>query len=72
MCKPLLRRFDDVSEKCRDLAASCVLKLLRSCPDEALGLLPYVVPVLEERLRRKVRFASTTSRMGDARTPEKW
>lgn len=55
LTKPLLRRFDDASEKCREMAAGCALKLLRSCPDEVLGLLPYIMPVLEERLQRQVR-----------------
>jgi len=54
LVKPLLRRFDDASERCRELAASCTLQTLRSGPDHALALLPYVMPVLEERLQRKV------------------
>lgn len=61
--KPLLRRFDDASEQCRELAAGCLLRLLKAYPDEALGLLPYAVPVLEERMQRRVR-RQTYARMG--------
>ena len=52
LIKPLLRRFDDASERCRELAARCALGLLRARPPEALAALPYAFPVLEERLRR--------------------
>jgi hypothetical protein len=62
LVKPLLRRFDDASEQCREVAAWCALELLRRAPDEALALLPYVVPVLEERLQRRVRCVNASYR----------
>jgi hypothetical protein len=57
LIKPLLRRFEDASDACRGLAAEVALALLQVHPKDALALLPYVVPVLEERLNRRVRIA---------------
>eukprot|EP00967_Tisochrysis_lutea_P029813 scaffold34905_cov17-Tisochrysis_lutea.AAC.6 len=48
--KALLRRFDDQSEGCRELAAITFLGALHAAPQAVLALLPYAVPVLEERL----------------------
>ncbi|GBF95342.1 hypothetical protein Rsub_07770 [Raphidocelis subcapitata] len=53
LVKPLLRRFEDASDACRGLAADAALALLRAHPGDVLALLPYVMPVLEERLSRR-------------------
>ena len=49
--KALLRRFDDSSEVCRDYAASIFLHLLQQGEATTLQMLPYAMPVLEERLQ---------------------
>jgi hypothetical protein len=49
--KALLRRFDDSSEVCRDHAACIFLHLMRQGETMTLQMLPYAMPVLEERLR---------------------
>lgn len=49
--KALLRKFDDKSEACRELAISCFMTVLSAAPDSNLQLLPYTMPVLEERLQ---------------------
>ncbi len=64
LAKPLLRRLDDASAKCRELAAACVLRLLRGRPDASLELLPYVMPVLEERMERRVGGMSGHAHVG--------
>ncbi|KAG2499196.1 hypothetical protein HYH03_002777 [Edaphochlamys debaryana] len=48
--KALLRRFDDPSESHREMAVTCLLRLLRAAPGAVLTLLPYVFPVLSERV----------------------
>ncbi|KAG1672600.1 hypothetical protein FOA52_002080 [Chlamydomonas sp. UWO 241] len=48
--KALLRKFDDVGEANRELAVSTLSGLLQAAPDSVLMLLPYAMPVLEERL----------------------
>lgn len=49
--KALLRCFDARAEACRDMAVSCFTELLHMDPDATLGLLPYAMPVLGERLQ---------------------
>ncbi len=49
--KGLLRRFDDASGAVRELAVSLFLHLLRKGDAAVLQLLPYAMPVLEERLQ---------------------
>jgi hypothetical protein len=51
LCKALLRCFEHHTEACRDMAVSCLSSLLQADPDATLGLLPYVIPVLVERLQ---------------------
>lgn len=51
LCKALLRCFDNRTESCRDMAVSSCSRLLQVDPDATLGLLPYVLPVLVERLQ---------------------
>eukprot|EP00878_Enallax_costatus_P025137 GHUV01026862.1.p1 GENE.GHUV01026862.1~~GHUV01026862.1.p1 ORF type:complete len:260 (+),score=37.97 GHUV01026862.1:166-945(+) len=48
--KSLLRSFDDHSEACRQLAITVFKEALQASPDAALAMLPYAMPVLEERL----------------------
>ena len=48
--KALLRRFDDPSEACRDLSVSLLTSLISIAPHSTLSLLPYVMPVLQERI----------------------
>jgi hypothetical protein len=48
--KAVLRCFEHRSEACRELAAATATALLRADPDATLALLPYAMPVLEERL----------------------
>eukprot|EP00898_Chlorokybus_atmophyticus_P002042 jgi/Chlat1/2839/Chrsp194S02999 len=50
--KALVRRFEDSSEQCRELAVSTLAELLEACPSATHALLPYVVPALQERLHR--------------------
>ncbi|GBG68503.1 hypothetical protein CBR_g3047 [Chara braunii] len=52
--KPLLRRFDDVAERCREMAVSTVLDLLMVVPEAVLCLLAYVVSAMSERLQMVV------------------
>jgi hypothetical protein len=47
--KALLPRFADSSEAVRELAVSSFLVCIRSS-NTALPLLPYIIPVLEERI----------------------
>lgn len=49
--KPLLRVFADSAEAARAGAAGLFLQALRAGTDAVLPLLPYAVPVLEERLQ---------------------
>ncbi|MEW5306836.1 MAG: hypothetical protein WDW36_009274 [Sanguina aurantia] len=49
--KALLRRLDDSSEAVRTAAAGMLDEMLQAAPDAVLALLPYAMPVLEERLR---------------------
>jgi hypothetical protein len=49
--KAVLRCMDQRAEACRELAARACTALLRADPDATLALLPYAMPVLEERLR---------------------
>lgn len=51
LCKALLRCFDNRTEACRDKAVACCSMLLQADPDAVLSLLPYVMPVLVERLQ---------------------
>ncbi|WIA41829.1 hypothetical protein OEZ86_009159 [Tetradesmus obliquus] len=48
--KALLRRFEDKSEACREAAVSTFNAMLQAGADATLSLLPYAIPVLEERL----------------------
>eukprot|EP00879_Flechtneria_rotunda_P022808 GHRR01024092.1.p2 GENE.GHRR01024092.1~~GHRR01024092.1.p2 ORF type:complete len:126 (+),score=27.28 GHRR01024092.1:496-873(+) len=48
--KGLLRQFDNRSEACRELVVSTFKRLLQAGPDATLQMLPYVMPVMEERL----------------------
>ncbi|KAK3257035.1 hypothetical protein CYMTET_33864, partial [Cymbomonas tetramitiformis] len=50
--KPLLRRLEDPVEKCRELAASTLLSIVANpaIQEVVLELLPYVLPVLGDRL----------------------
>ena len=51
VAKPLLRRFDDKNEKCRELAILAITENVQVCKDDAVeSLLPYCIPVLAERL----------------------
>ena len=47
--KPLLRRFEDPSEQCRETATDAFASLARRS-DAVLELLPYAIPVLRDRL----------------------
>jgi hypothetical protein len=49
--KALLLRFEDTSEACRELAVGCFQQLLIKGEEATLHLLPYAMPVLEERLQ---------------------
>lgn len=49
--KALLRCFEHRSEACRDMSASCFMKLLQVDADSTLSMLPYAMPVLVERLQ---------------------
>lgn len=51
LCKALLRSFDNRTEACRDMAVSCLTQILQLDPDLTLSLLPYVMPVLVERMQ---------------------
>jgi hypothetical protein len=51
VCKALLRSFDNRTEACRDMAVSCLTQILHIDPDSTLSLLPYVMPVLVERMQ---------------------
>nr|XP_024372966.1 dynein assembly factor 5, axonemal-like isoform X2 [Physcomitrium patens] len=55
--KPLLLRFEDPSEKCRILAITILHKLLLEVPSAVIVLLPYILPVIGERLPLKVPLA---------------
>ena len=48
--KALLRRFDDPSEAIRDLSVSLLTSLISIAPHSTLSLLPYIMPVIEERI----------------------
>ncbi|CAK9872389.1 unnamed protein product [Sphagnum jensenii] len=48
--KPLLRRFADSSEKCRQLSITILHQLLQEVPSAVITLLPYVLPVITERM----------------------
>lgn len=48
--KSLLRRFDDSIESCREIAVTIFKHMLQAGPDATLPMLPYAMPVLEERL----------------------
>ena len=51
LAKPLLRRFEDVSEQCREAAVDALAALVaRGGEDVTLDLLPYLIPVLRDRL----------------------
>ena len=51
VAKHLLRRFEDKSEACRELAVKCIAENVEACKEDAVeSLLPYCVPVLGERL----------------------
>ena len=52
VAKAALRRFEDGSERNRELAVSLVAAVLARDPDAALALMPYALPVLAERLAR--------------------
>jgi len=56
--KALLKRFADASERVRDLAMSLFLALLQRAPDATLPIMPYAMPVLEERLSREPESAA--------------
>ncbi|KAG0579915.1 hypothetical protein KC19_4G134300 [Ceratodon purpureus] len=58
--KPLLRRFGDPSEKCRILAISILHKLLFEVPSAVIVLLPYILPVIGERMPLKVPLGPTS------------
>jgi hypothetical protein len=51
--KGLLRRLDDASEGVREKAAKLLLALLQKGPGAAMAMLPYAMPVIEERLQMK-------------------
>ena len=48
--RALLLRFADTSERVREAAACLALGLIQRAPDSAMSVMPYVMPVLEERL----------------------
>ena len=51
VAKPLLRRFADKNEKCRELAILTLLENIEVCKEDAVeSLLAYCFPVLQERL----------------------
>jgi hypothetical protein len=50
LVKPLLRRFEDPVERCRELAVAGVLVMATQLKEVVLELLPYCIPVLMERL----------------------
>jgi hypothetical protein len=50
--KALIRAFADVSERVRSMALELMHKQLTHHPDALLPVLPYAMPVLEERLYR--------------------
>jgi len=49
LAKPLLRRFEDSSERCRELAISA-FSAMTARTEAVLELLPYAIPVLRDRL----------------------
>ncbi|GIL99070.1 hypothetical protein Vretimale_4331 [Volvox reticuliferus] len=51
--KALLRRFDDPSDTCREMAVTGLLRLLQAAPQAVLSLLPYAFPVISERVRHR-------------------
>ena len=52
VAKPLLRRFEDPNEKCRELAIATLTHNLGIAKEDGVEcLLPYVMPVLGERIR---------------------
>ncbi|CAK9871249.1 unnamed protein product [Sphagnum jensenii] len=48
--KPLLRRVADSFEKCRQLSITILHQLLQEVPSAVITLLPYVLPVITERM----------------------
>jgi hypothetical protein len=48
--KALIKCFADASERARTLAVKTFHEGLKTCPDAAMPMLPYLVPVLVERL----------------------
>jgi len=48
--RAVLRRFADPVERVREMAVECVASMLRAAPDAVMSVMPYLVPVLEERL----------------------
>ena len=61
-----LRAAQDASERCRELTASLLLRCLERAPDAALAMLPYLVPVLLDRLGSEAEAAAEPS---EARPP---
>ncbi|GAX77040.1 hypothetical protein CEUSTIGMA_g4487.t1 [Chlamydomonas eustigma] len=59
--KALLRRYDDSAEACRELAVSILSGLLKAAPHSVLSMMPYIVPVLEERLCMDSLLPPTTA-----------
>ncbi|KAL0039469.1 hypothetical protein WJX79_009522 [Trebouxia sp. C0005] len=51
LAKPLLLGLGDKSEAFRMLAINMLIRLLQVAPDAVIAVLPYAVPVLEERLQ---------------------
>ncbi|CAG9467341.1 unnamed protein product [Pedinophyceae sp. YPF-701] len=48
--KHLLRCFDDAAEATRSLAVETTAALLREAPESCMAFLPYLMPVIEERV----------------------
>lgn len=48
--KPLLKRFNDPVEKCRELSILIIKKFFNECDDLTISF-PYIFPVLVEKLR---------------------
>ncbi|EFJ44828.1 hypothetical protein VOLCADRAFT_106220 [Volvox carteri f. nagariensis] len=57
--KALLRRFDDPSDTCREMAVTGLLRLLQAAPGAVLSLLPYAFPVVSERVRHREESSKT-------------
>jgi hypothetical protein len=73
LSKPILRRFGDSgAEKIRELAVDIMTYLIKRCRN-LVGLLPYLFPVVMDRLGRQYGFDTETNIfIHDVEAHEKW